>query len=66
MGAVIHPRSYRVRKRAINRDLYRARYHVEVFFLHLERFRALATRDDKAATCYLGLVHVACAWRWRH
>ena len=38
--------------------------HVEVFFFHLKRFRAIATRYDKTAQNYLALVQLACAWLW--
>lgn len=58
-----HPKRKRGR-RPLERRLYRLRYRVEVLFHHLKRFRALATRYDKTATCYLALVHLACAWLW--
>src|SRR4051812_42764697 len=36
-------------RRRLDRNLYRQRYLVEVFFHHLKRFRAIATRYDKTA-----------------
>jgi len=36
------------------------RYLVEVFFHHLKRFRAIATRYEKTARNFLALVHLAC------
>ena len=61
MKPVIHPnptRKWHLLK--LDRKLYRKRYLVEVFFHRLKRFRAIATRYDKTAACYLGLVHVVC------
>jgi len=51
-------------RRRLDRDLYRRRYRVEVFFHRLKRFRAVATRYDKTARNFLGLVQLACAWLW--
>jgi transposase len=51
-------------RRRLDRRLYRRRYLVEVFFHHLKRFRAVATRYDKTARNYLAIVQVACAIRW--
>lgn len=62
MTAVIHPKPERKRKPRLSRKLYGIRYRVECFFHDLKRFRAIATRYEKTATCYLGLVHVACIY----
>jgi transposase len=51
-------------RRRLDRKLYRRRYLVEVFFHHLKRFRAVATRYDKTARNYLATVHIACVARW--
>ncbi len=51
-------------RRKLDRRLYRRRYLVEIFFHHLKRFRAVATRYDKTARNYLALVQVACVWLW--
>lgn len=51
-------------RRRMNRKLYRERYQVEVCFHKLKRLRALATRYEKTARNYLGLVQLACAWLW--
>ena len=56
-------RGQRTRRR-LDRRLYRRRYLVEVFFHHLKRFRAIATRYDKTARNYLSLVQLACSWLW--
>jgi len=54
------------RKRAIpkDRELYRLRYLIEVFFHTVKRFRAIATRYEKTGRNYLALIHIACIWLW--
>jgi len=54
----------RAHRRRLDRELYRQRYLVEVFFHNLKRFRAIATRYEKTATNYLALVHLACVCIW--
>ena len=51
-------------RRRLDRKLYRQRYLIEVFFHHLKRFRAIATRYDKTAQNYLAFVQLACAILW--
>jgi transposase len=51
-------------RRRLDRGLYRRRYRVECLFHDLKRFRAVASRYDKTARCYLAMVELACAWRW--
>jgi len=64
MKPVIHSRPERKKKRRLDRNLYRKRYLVEVFFFKLKRFRGIATRYDKTARNYLALVQLACACLW--
>ena len=61
---VIHSKPGRKRALPLSRKLYRKRYLVEIFFHNLKRFRAIATRYEKTARNYLGLVQVACSWLW--
>jgi transposase len=63
MRVVIGSKPERPRKLPIPRSLYRRRF-VEVFFHHLKRFRAIATRFEKTARNFLALTHLACAWLW--
>ena len=58
-----HP-TRKYNRRRLDRELYRQRYLVEVFFHNLKRFRAIATRYEKTATNYLALVHLACVCIW--
>ena len=61
---VIHSKPERKRSLPLDRKLYRKRFRVEIFFHHLKRFRAIATRYEKTATCYLALIQLACAKLW--
>ncbi len=58
-----HPRR-KTGHRPLPRELYRKRFLIELFFHHLKRFRALATRYEKTARHYLSLLHLACALQW--
>lgn len=64
MKAVICANPTRKRKPQLDRKAYAKRYLIEVFFHKLKRFRALAMRFEKTATCYLGALHLACAAIW--
>jgi transposase len=64
MKFVVRSHPTRARRRRIDRALYRQRYLVELFFHHLKRFRAIATRYDKTARNFLALVQLACVWLW--
>jgi len=61
LKAVIPPSRARRHRRRIDRELYRLRYRVEVFFHRLKRYRRIATRYDKTSTCFMGSVYVICA-----
>ena len=62
--AVIPPRQNRRAPRAYDRDLYKARHLIENFFAKLKQFRAIATRYDKTARCFLAGIHLAAAVIW--
>ena len=47
MIAVIPPRNNRTTKRSYDEDLYKLRHLVENAFLHLKRWRGIATRYAK-------------------
>ena len=61
LKAVIPPSRARRHRRRIDRELYRLRYRVEVFFHRLKRYRRIATRYDKTSTCFMGFVYIICA-----
>ena len=52
---------------AYDRSAYRRRHHVERAWGRLKEWRAVATRYEKTAASYLGVLHVASALDWiRH
>jgi transposase len=63
-AAVIPPRTTRKTPRAFDKELYKARHLVETFFAQLKQFRAIATRYDKTARCFLAGIHLAAAVIW--
>src|SRR5829696_2663532 len=63
-AAVIPPRKTRTTPRAFDKDLYKARHLIENFFAKLKQFRAIATRYDKTARCFLAGIHLAATLIW--
>ena len=57
--AVIRPRESRIDPRPYDANLYKRRNIIERFFHRLKQYRRVATRYDKLAIRYLGLVHFA-------
>lgn len=50
-----------------DRAAYRRRHHVEQAWARLKEWRAVATRYEKRASSFLGVLHVAAALDWvRH
>ena len=62
--AVIPPKGNRKAPRPYDKDLYKARHLIENFFAKLKQFRAIATRYDKTARCFLAAIHLAAATIW--
>ena len=62
--AVIPSKKNRKVARCIDRNLYRDRNKVERFFSRLKPFRRLATRYEKTASSFLGMVHFVSALLW--
>lgn len=61
---VVPSKKNRTAKRVIDENLYQDRNKVERFFLEIKQNRALATRYDKKAACYLAGVHLARIMWW--
>ncbi|SRR5260221_1131991 len=57
--AVIPPRSHRTAAIRWNKRLYRHRNRIERMLGHLKINRAIATRYDKLAESFLGMLHLA-------
>lgn len=65
MQAIIcqHPKRKNDR-RELDRQKYRQRYVVEVYFHKLKKYRALATRYEKTGRNYLALIHLVSGLLW--
>jgi transposase len=61
---VIPPRKHRKIQRPYDQYLYKLRHLVENAFLHLKRWRGIATRYAKKASSFLALVHIRCMTLW--
>lgn len=64
MTVVIPPRKNRTEQRPYDQDLYKLRHLVENAFLHLKRWRGIATRYAKASSSLLAAIHIRCLARW--
>ena len=64
MKAVIPPRKNRKLQRAYDREVYKMRHLVENAFLHLKRWRGIATRYAKNTASFLAAVHIRCITLW--
>lgn len=64
MQAQIPPRSNRKQPRAYDKHRYKLRHLVENAFLHIKRWRAIATRYAKRTGSVLAAVHIRCLMMW--
>ena len=64
MKPVIPPKRNRKVMRAYDKELYKARHLVENAFLHLKRWRGIATRYAKNTSSFLAAVHIRCLILW--
>jgi transposase len=64
MSAVIPPKKNRKDQRYYDKDLYKRRHLVENAFLHLKRWRGIATRYAKNTASFLAAVHIRCIALW--
>ncbi len=64
MTSVIPPRKNRKDQRYYDKDLYKLRHLVENAFLHLKRWRGIATRYAKNTPSFLAAVHIRCLALW--
>ena len=62
--AVIPPKKNRKKPRKYDEYLYKLRHLVENAFLHLKRWRGIATRYAKNASSFLAAVHIRCIAIW--
>ena len=64
MQPVIPPKKNRTVVREYDKDLYRLRHLVENAFLHLKRWRGIATRYAKNAASFLAAIQIRCIVLW--
>jgi transposase len=64
MNAVIPPRTNRTTQRPYDEDLDTLRHLVENAFLHLKRWRGIATRYAKHTASFLAAVQIRCIALW--
>jgi transposase len=64
MEAVIPPKKNRKNPREYDKYLYCLRHLVENAFLHLKRWRGIATRYAKNSSSFLAAVHIRCIALW--
>ena len=64
MEVVIPPKRNRKELREYDKYLYKLRHLVENAFLHLKRWRGIATRYAKNAASFLAAVHIRCLAIW--
>ena len=64
MEVVIPPRKNRQNQRKYDEDLYKIRHLVENAFLHLKRWRGIATRYAKNTDSFIAAVQIRCIALW--
>ena len=64
MQVVIPPKRNRKGQREYDRDLYKLRHLVENAFLHLKRWRGIATRYAKHSVSFLAALQIPCVAIW--
>ena len=64
MQVEIPPKKNRKQQRAYDKDLYKLRHLVENAFLHLKRWRGIATRYAKNTASFLAAVQIRCIALW--
>ena len=64
MQCVIPSNASRAIQIPFDKDLYKERHLVEIFFNRIKHFRRVATRYEKTARNFLAVLHVACIKLW--
>jgi transposase len=64
MQPCIPPRKNRTQPRRFDKSLYPLRHRVENAFLHLKRWRGIATRYAKNTASFLAAVQIRCLALW--
>lgn len=64
MSVVIPPKKNRIQQRTYDKYLYKLRHMVENAFLHLKRWRGIATRYAKNSASFLAIIQIRCIALW--
>jgi transposase len=64
MSIVIPPKKNRTEQREYDSELYKLRHLVENAFMHLKRWRGIATRYAKNTASFLAAVQIRCITLW--
>ena len=64
ISPVIPPKSNRRKPWPFDKDLYKLRHLIENAFLHLKRWRGIATRYAKNAASFMAAVQIRCIALW--
>jgi Transposase and inactivated derivatives len=64
MSPVIPPKKNRKEQLDYDKELYKARHLVENAFLHLKRWRGIATRYAKNTASFLAAIHIRRIFLW--
>jgi transposase len=64
MNVVIPPKKNRKEQRDYDKYLYKLRHLVENAFLHLKRWRGVATRYAKTTSSFIATVRIRCIALW--
>jgi transposase len=64
MQVVIPPKKNRKVQREYDKHLYRQRHLIENAFLHLKRWRGIATRYAKNVASFVAAVQIRCIALW--
>jgi len=64
MIPVIPPRKNRKKQREYDKNLYKLRHLIENAFLHLKRWRGIATRYAKNSKSFLAAIQIRCITLW--
>ena len=64
MEPVIPPKKHRTQQRDYDKALYKLRHLVENAFLHLKRWRGIATRYAKNLASFFAAIYIRCIALW--
>ena len=64
MKIVVPPKKNRKEQREYDKHLYKIRHLVENAFLHLKRWRGIATRYAKNTSSFVAAVQIRCMMLW--